>query len=346
MVRVVRGECVPVYDIQVEDCRNFFAEEVLVHNCIIVDDPVKGAEEANSVAYQQRVWQWWLRDMYTRRNSPGKTPVILINTRWHDMDLAGRILDSDRDHRWTVLSLPALAEENDLLGRAVGESIWPERLPVEELLIARETMQGGFEAMYQQNPAPAEGALIKEAWFWFSEIDPEMVVTRCRFWDLAASEVTRANDRPDWTAGVKMCAMKRPDSTYRYAVEDVRRERALTGDRDDMIVETAIADGLDCAQVFEEGDDGDKAVTSALRKRLPGYAVIGRKPRRDKIVRSTNFRSALQRGEVFLVRGRWNTEYISELVRFPVGRHDDQVDGSSGAFDELVVNSLQVTIRG
>ena len=108
---------------------------------IVIDDPVENYEEAISVAYQNRVWQWWINDIRTRVNNIDKTPIVLIQTRWHELDLAGRILEQDkRRGLWKVISFPALAGENDPLGRAPGESIWPERLPAEELEQIKEEM--------------------------------------------------------------------------------------------------------------------------------------------------------------------------------------------------------------
>ena len=93
--------------------------------------------------------------------------IILCQTRWHDDDLAGRILNSDDAKRWTVLSLPAIAEENDALSREPGEALWPERFPVEELPSVQrgEISSSSFASLYQQNPVPAGGLTFQRPWF-------------------------------------------------------------------------------------------------------------------------------------------------------------------------------------
>lgn len=316
-------------------------------NLVIIDDPVRGYEEAVSIAYQNRVWQWWQNDMRTRVNDIAKTPVVLINTRWHELDLAGRILEQDkRRGLWRVISFPALAGENDALGRAPGESIWPERLPADELEQIKEEMGVRFDALYQQDPTPAEGGLIQEAWFWKSVVGQRRIISEVRAWDLAASVINRKNSNPDFTAGCRMTLIEN-DGKMAYAVRDCARIRAEPGQRDNFIVDTCISDGPEVLQIFEENDDGDKTVTHQLRQRLEpfGVGVEGVKPKNDKIVRSTNARSALQRGDMFLVDGRWNYDFVSELVRFPNGRHDDQVDAWSSAYNHLVMRAVRVDIR-
>lgn len=313
---------------------------------IIVDDPVKGAEDAASAAYQTKVWKWWKQDIRTRRNNLARTPTVLIQTRWTELDLAGRVLAADSRKAWTVVSLPALAEADDILGRTPGESIWPDRMPEQELNDLRDEMGSAFEAMYQQNPTPDEGTLIKDEWFTFDVVDERRVLARCRFWDLAASRESLKNRDPDFTVGVKMCLMAgEHERDYTYLVEDVVRVRLDTGDRDRLITRTIQEDGEDCAQYLEEGDDGDKSVTHYIRQAVPGYRVEGVKPRRDKVVRSSNFRSALQKRQVRLVRAPWNHDYRKELIYFPLGKHDDQVDGSSGAYNQLIQHSLIVKIQ-
>lgn len=314
---------------------------------ILVDDPVRGYEEAVSLAYQNRVWQWWQNDMRTRVNNIDRTPICLILTRWHEMDLAGRILDQDKRGLWKVLSFPALATEDDILGRKPGESIWPERLPEAELEELRAEMGVRFDALYQQDPTPAEGGLINESWFWKSEIGSRQIVAEVRAWDIAATSVSRKSGSPDWTAGARMALVQADKDKYVCAIRDMARIRAEVGDRDTFIQSVALADGPEVLQVFEEGDDGDKAVTHALRQMLAphGIGVEGVKPRNDKVVRSTNARSALQRGEMFMCDGRWNYDFVSEMVRFPNGRHDDQVDAWSLAYNHLIIRAVKVSIR-
>ena len=165
-------------------------------NLIIIDDPVKSREEAESEAYRRRVWNWYRDDMYTRLEPNGA--LVLIQTRWHEADLAGRLLDEARQggEAWEVISLPALADENDPLGRPPGAALCPERYDVPALERIRGVLGTySFEALYQQRPRPAEGALFKRQWFKVVERAPDGL-RWVRYWDLAAS----TREQADFTA--------------------------------------------------------------------------------------------------------------------------------------------------
>src|SRR6185369_2890471 len=128
---------------------------------IVIDDPVKSREEAESEVYREKVWSWYTDDLYTRLEPGGA--MILIMTRWHMDDLAGRILASEGAAKWTVVNLPALAVENDALGRAMGEALCPERY--DEAALEAIKSEGGmsaysFAALYQQDPRPRDGNMF------------------------------------------------------------------------------------------------------------------------------------------------------------------------------------------
>lgn len=134
-------------------------------NLIIIDDPVKSREEAESEAYRRRVWNWYRDDMYTRLEPNGA--IILIQTRWHELDLAGRLLSeaASGGEQWEVINLPALADENDPLGREPGAALCPERFSISDLERIRMVLGTySFEALYQQRPRPADGGLMKREW--------------------------------------------------------------------------------------------------------------------------------------------------------------------------------------
>lgn len=121
-------------------------------NLFIIDDPIKDAEQATSPAYRDRLWNWWESTASTRLEPGGR--VVLMHTRWHDEDLAGRLLREQPD-RWRVISLPAIAGDDgaDLLGRLPGQALWPERWPLETLKqIQKDKTPYWWQAMYQQRP--------------------------------------------------------------------------------------------------------------------------------------------------------------------------------------------------
>ena len=125
-------------------------------DCLIIDDPVKNAEEARSPLIRDRNWRWWLTTARTRLE-PG-ADVVVIQTRWHEDDLGGRLLKSKHEH-FTILEMPALAVSGDILGRQIGEPLWPARYGKENLETTRDVV-GSYiwSALYQQRPLPENGA--------------------------------------------------------------------------------------------------------------------------------------------------------------------------------------------
>ncbi|MEY2703415.1 MAG: hypothetical protein RLY43_2054, partial [Bacteroidota bacterium] len=157
---------VEVYDIQVEENNNFFANGILVHNCLIIDDPIKNQEEADSETYREKIWDWYTTTAYTRLEKNGK--VIVMLTRWHEDDLAGRLLNlaktnSDAD-QWDVLTLPAIKEDdnNSYDKRAIGDALWPNKYSLEKLKAMKASAgERAWNALFQQRPSSSQGGIFK-----------------------------------------------------------------------------------------------------------------------------------------------------------------------------------------
>ncbi|MGW0948545.1 terminase large subunit domain-containing protein [Streptomyces sp. NPDC002623] len=141
-------------------------------NLGIIDDPFKGHDDAASPAQRERVWEWYRSVFFTRR-AP-RASLILINTRWHEDDLSGRLLQHE-PHRWLQIDLPALADrEDDPLHRAIGEPLWPDQYDAAELADIRESVgERVWYALYQQKPRPLEGGVWKWAWITGNRIKTE-----------------------------------------------------------------------------------------------------------------------------------------------------------------------------
>ncbi|MFD4795873.1 terminase large subunit domain-containing protein [Streptomyces anulatus] len=137
----------------------------------VIDDPFKGSDDANSPAQRQRVWDWYRSVFYTRR-APGAS-IVLINTRWHELDLSGQILDTEPEN-WTLIDLPALAlSDTDPLGRQPGEALWPEQYDEEELARTKRAVgERVWWALYQQQPRPLEGGVWQWAWITDNRTNP------------------------------------------------------------------------------------------------------------------------------------------------------------------------------
>lgn len=131
---------------------------------LIVDDPIGNAEQANSETYREGLWDWWGADVYSRL-SPDPL-VIVMHTRWHQQDLVGRLLERDPDG-WRVINLPAIAEENDELGRKPGEALWPSQFPLSRLEYIRDkgVSPYAWQALYQQRPSRFERFEFPDSYF-------------------------------------------------------------------------------------------------------------------------------------------------------------------------------------
>jgi len=297
-------------------------------NLIIVDDPIKSREEAQSLTYREKVWDWYTNDLYTRLEPGGA--IILVMPRWHEDDLAGRVMNTVEGAKWRVVRMPALAEDGDVLGRQSGEALNPERYPAEELLKIKAVLGSwAFEALYQQRPMPAEGGMFKREWFSkFVEVSPAQVEARVRYWDKAATA-----DDGDYTVGVRM---SRVDGVY--YVEDVTRGRWSPGERDKVIKQCAETDPHG-TQIWLEQEPGSSGVDSvqALIRLLSGYSVHADRVTGSKQVRAEPLAAQAEAGNVVLVKSHWNAPFLDELLAFPNGSHDDQVDAASGAFSKLAV---------
>lgn len=291
---------------------------------IVIDDPVKNREEASSPTYRDRVWEWYTDDLYTRQEPSAS--VVLIMTRWHEDDLAGRILNSKSVSDWAVASLPALAMEDDPLGREIGTPLWPERYDLKALLDYKRVLGRSFHALYQQGPQEQEGDFFKASWFKDNivrEVPDD--AQRVRYWDKGATV------DGDYTVGVLLA--KADDHFY---IEDIERGRWTSHDRNQRILRTAKADGSDVSVYVEQepGSSGLDSVNEIIRL-LVGFNVRADKVTGNKSIRAEPLAAQAEAGYVKMKRASWNSTYIDELTSFPNGLHDDQVDASSGAFMQL-----------
>ena len=300
---------------------------------IVIDDPVKSREEANSLAYRDRVWDWWTDDIYTRLEPGGA--VILIMTRWHEDDLAGRILAGPDGASWVQLILPAEAEENDPLGRQIGEALCPERYDRAALEEIHSVLGSwSYAALYQQRPMPIEGALAKRPWFEVVAKAPEQGVC-VRAWDLAATERKLASEDPDYVVGT---LLRRHNG--HYYVCDVVRDRLGPGAVEELITTVARQDGRR-VWVYVPQDPGaaGKLAAGALVRALAGYVVKSAPVTGDKVTRAMPFLAQAEQGNVSVVRAGWTSQWLDELCSFPMGAHDDQVDSVADAFNLLVTRT-------
>jgi predicted phage terminase large subunit-like protein len=294
---------------------------------LIIDDPVKSREEANSEAYRERCWDWYTDDIYTRLE-PGAA-IVLIATRWHEDDLAGRILASEQAADWTVVKLPAEAEADDPLGRPLGAALCPERYDLAALTDLRATLgEGAYAALFQQRPQPEGGLMFQRAWFGAPVLAAPKEAMRIRYWDKAG---TLGGDGAA-TAGVLMAR----DASGVFYVEHVVHGRWGAVEREQVIQQTAAADGRQVTVWVEQepGSGGKESAESTIRT-LAGFKVFAERVTGDKVTRAEPFAAQCAARNVHIVAGDWNAGYLDEITVFPSGRRKDRVDASSGAFNKL-----------
>lgn len=302
----------------------------------VIDDPIKGREEANSETIRNKTWDWFLDDFFTRFSE--RAGLLAILTRWHIDDPIGRLIASNPKVK--VLSYPAIATRDEE-HRKEGEPLFPEHKSLEFLERRRAMMSSwNWEALYQQNPIPSDGMMFKREWFdgKFINTAPAGTVW-VRHWDLAA---TKRQDAAR-TAGVKIG--RAPDGTF--VVGHVAKFQEEGRQVRQLIKQTAEMDGRD-VEISLPQDPGQAGKTQAqdMVLMLAGYKVKAEPETGDKATRAEPFASQCEMGNVYIVRGPWNADYLDELCIFPSGPFKDQVDASSGAFARLLKPKAPVAASG
>jgi predicted phage terminase large subunit-like protein len=285
--------------------------------CIIIDDPHK-ADEARSDVMRGNVIEWFQNTLESRKNSP-ETPIILIMQRLHEQDLSGWLLAGGNGEEWEHICLPALQPDSS--------SLWPEKHTVDDLRRMETAAPYTFSGQYQQRPSPAEGGIFKPDQISTIDAIPAANIQWCRGWDLASTT------DGDWTAGVKLGKL----ADGRFLIADVCRVRVGPDQRDAAIKNTAALDGISC-KVSLPQDPGQAGKTQILylTRSMAGFNVTSSPESGDKVTRSEPAAAQVNVGNVLMLRGDWNQQFINELRMFPNGTHDDQVDGFSRAFAELI----------
>ncbi len=311
---------------------------------IIIDDPFKGRDEANSELMRDGVWDWYWAAAQTRLKAPSARrrggAIVLIMTRWHEDDLCGRLLKSDPD-RWRVLKIAAQAGDQDVLGRQPGEFLWdddPNYRYGEILRAAKADLEKNgamreWWSLYQQEPRPGAGGIFQPNRIALGTLEPGR---SARCWDLASTVKIGTRD-PDYTVGVKMTATE----SGIFLVEDVIRFRATPDERDRRILEAAEQDGreIPIGLPQEPGQAGVSQVQYLARK-LAGYMVQAIRPSGSKATRAAAYAAQVNVGNVRMLPGAWNRAYLEELGGFPAGAHDDQIDASADAFNHLALKEV------
>lgn len=295
-------------------------------NLLIVDDPIKNHKEANSESFRESVWNEWQNTLLTRLHPGGA--IIIILTRWHEDDLAGRILKEAEPGEWHVVKLPALAEENDLLGRAPGEPLWPDHgygLAWAEKQ-KKEVGSYAWNALYQQRPSPQEGGVWKRSWWKYYTKRPNHFDEIIQSWDCAFKDT----DTSSYVVGQVWGRI----GADKYLLDQVR-------DRMDFVTTVKSIKSLTAAhpqayaKLIEDKANGS-AVISLLSSTISGLIPVT--PDGGKLSRAQAAAPDIEAGNVYIPEptiAPWVHDFVEEAAAFPFGANDDQVDCASQAINRL-----------
>ena len=293
----------------------------------VIDDPIKGRAEASSPTIREKTWSWMTDDFYSRFSENGG--LIMIMTRWHLDDPAGRVIAELPNVR--VLRYPAIAEKDEP-NRKKGEPLFPQFKSLDFLEKRKSVMtKSGWESVYQQNPIIVGGDMFPVEKFRIDPQPPNKKDIRytVRYWDKAATE----GGDGAFSCGVLIHDMN--DGTS--VISDVRRGRWSASNREIRIKQTAEIDrstwGYNMETWIErEPGSGGKESAELTIINLKGHNVKEDRVTGKKEVRAEPYAAQVQHGNVRLVLGPWNQEFIDEHEVFPNGPQKDQVDAAAGAF--------------
>lgn len=301
----------------------------------IVDDPL--TEEQSRSEADRKAANAWLSGTVSTRGMIKGVKLWMVMQRLHEDDPTGFLLAKNIVNSHIVFPMrfdPKRADPRDPRTEQ-DELLWPEVF-TEEKVRKLEIKLGpyGTASQLQQRPAPEGGGLFKREWFKYVEAAPLYGCRRARGWDTAATE-----DGGDWTAGVKIA-----EQNGLFFIEHVLHEQLSPAGVNAIMLYYAKHDTISCVQrELQEPAASGKSVISARTHLLKGYDHKGVRASKDKVTMAKPFRAQVEAGNVYIVRtgnpakDAWIEPFLSELCDFPTGKHDDQVDGASCAFNSVLL---------
>ena len=323
----------------------FFATSILgaatghSADLLIVDDPVKDAEEANSPTIQKKVWEEWTKTFSTRLQD--NSSVIVIMTRWRTDDLAGRLLQS-MSRPWEEIKLPAIATglkpgETDAIGRHNGEALCPELHSLHDLKIQKKEMGSqGFAALYQQSPSIEDGNIFKREWVRYyvpdratmiklglTEKDVKILPRHLQEWCQGWDATFKSKENDDFVAGQTWA---RRDADL-FLMPGWCHKRLDFVQTLEAIRSMSIRYPQAKAKLVEDKANGP-AIIDVLKHKIPGIIAVS--PGSDsKEARAASVSPVWESGNIYVPHPLWHPEiedWIEEIVGFPNMPHDDNVD--------------------
>lgn len=320
-------------------------------DALVIDDPFKDQEQADSPYYRDAVWNWWL-SVGSTRLAPG-APVILVLTRWHEDDLAGRLLAAEDGHLWRVINIPALADhdpekgQTDPLGRKPGEWLQSARRRTVAQWEAIRIRAGSrvFTSLYQGRPSPEAGNVWQRQWWrrystllWSVDEAGNYIVDCDELilsWDMAFKDTKSS----DFVVG-QVWARRGANV---YLLDQVHKRLSFTDTLAAFQAQVKLWPQA-AAKLVEDKANGS-AVIDTLNSKIPGLVPVN--PTNSKYGRATAVSPFIESGNVFLPDksvALFDAEaLIEEAAGFPNGAHDDQVDATSQALARLLLHNSQTS---
>jgi predicted phage terminase large subunit-like protein len=293
-------------------------------NWIILDDPIKGREAADSESFRDKLWNFYIADLRSRLQKDGR--VLITLTRWHEDDLAGRIeamMKSDPNFdRFEILSLPAIKEDfgDPLDIRKPGQPLWPSEYSLDALAALKAGGARDFLALYQQRPSPQEGEVIKRGWWEFYKDLPDTFDAMGQSWDLTF----KGNKNSDWVVGQVWGRV----GARKYLLDQVR---AQIGFNDQIKAMESLSAKWPLAHAkWVEDAANAAALIDTLKEKIHGLIAV--KPHGSKVARAESISPQAEAGNIYLPDpsiAPWIHDFIEEWASFPNAAHDDQVDATS-----------------
>ena len=306
-------------------------------NLIIIDDPVKNQQEADSPAYRNRVWSEWQASLKSRLAAKGK--VVVIMTPWTDDDLAARIIRSEKNVQ--LIRLPVEAEENDPIGRGIGEALCPELGKDDQWLTDFKASyisdpQGGqraWTALYQCSPRQEEGNLVQRSWWKY--YDPEeQIPFGTEIISVDAS--FKGDDSSDYVS-IQVWGKKEQDYYLRYCLN----KRLNFPDTVEAIKTIYRLFPRARTVLIEEAANGPAIIQTLQREMF----IIPVTPLGGKISRVNAISPAIESGHVFLpdpAKAPWVSDYVDQWTAFPNSKYDDMVDATSQALARMIYSPGEI----
>jgi len=316
---------------------------------LLIDDPIKNQEEADSPTYRAKMKAWFRSTAYTRLMPHGA--IVIVQTRWHEDDLAGWVQDELKGQNWEVLNLPAICDDlDDPMHRELGDALWPvpaagseHCFPAEVLAETKEAVGAQvWNALYQGRPSPAEGGQFKRAWMeQCYALEPEEQAKSCTFlvcsWDLNVKDLAKSDYAVGQVWGCRLA--------QRFLLDQVRARMGFVSAL--AAVKALRAKWPQANAILIEDAANGPAVIDSIRNEIPGVIAIN--PRGSKPARAASVTPLWQAGNVWLPHAKyapWLSDFVEEHAAFPAGKNDDQVDAETQALEWLRFNvTTQTDIR-